>query len=617
MIPHEFVSEVIARTDIVDVLTEHNIQLKQAGRAEFKACCPFHSEKTPSFYVSRDKQVYNCFGCKAKGNVVKFLQEYDKLSFTDAVETLAERLNMEVPRNNFSKDKNRETASYRTYYEVMKECADKYHQVLTGSSGTAAMEYLTNRGITPETIERFNIGYAPDQWNFLQPRNENSDRTKTEQLLELGMLKKSMDNRIYDMFRHRVMIPIIDRRGRVIAFGGRVLNNDQPKYLNSPEMAIFHKGNELFGLYQAIEWHKNNRLEISKLIIVEGYMDVVALTQYGVNYAVASLGTSTTVDQLQLIFRNTKRLICCYDGDAAGHKAAWHALTIMLPILSDSVDVGFAFLPPEHDPDSFVRENGREKFEEYLDKAMTLEQYLFSYLSTHQANRNNTAELADNALSLLASMPDTVRLESLLTKLSTKVLMDREKLLVQLKRRRTYSQRPVEIRQEEDPPLEITPVRRMLILAIQYPSCVQANGKAIVDLINQIIDLNKDIKGLDVLAKLINFILKRDSGRISAASIVEAYAGTPLEKWIGKLAGIELYSRAMNIDLNNVSKDMISTLTRILVDDHQTRAISLRQLSMERKLTDEELLELTEHIRFVKKYYGKPILDADAEKPKV
>ncbi len=616
MIPKEFISELIAHTDIVEVLSEHNVQLKQTGREEFKACCPFHSEKTPSFYVSRDKQVYNCFGCKAKGNVITFLQEYDKLSFTDAVETLAERLNLEVPREGRSQRDGRNTASYRTMYELMKDCADRYHRALKSPEGVAAMEYLSSRGITPETIERFNIGYAPDLWNFISNSGDLSNQTRAEQLLELGMIKKTADGRdhFYDMFRNRVMIPILDRRGRVIAFGGRVLDKELPKYMNSPEMAIFHKGKELFGLYQTIEWHKNNRLEINKLIVVEGYMDVIALAQYGVNYAVASLGTATTIDQLQLIFRHTKRLICCYDGDAAGHKAAWHALTLMLPIMNDSIDVSFAFLPPEHDPDSYVRENGKDKFEEYLDNAMPFDRYLFSYLVTHQVNKSNNAELADSALTLLAGMPDTLRLSTMISSLSKKVFMDPEKLLAQLKRKRTYNRGDIRSPvNEESAPFEITPVRRLIILAVQYPTCVQSNGKAIVDLVNQIIELNIDLKGFDVLVRLVEFILKHEKGCISAASIVEAYAGTKLEVWIRRMAEIELYSRASNIDPNNVSKDIIATLTRILVDDHQTKASSLRQLSMKRKLTEDELRELTEHLCFVMKYYGKPIIEGDAK----
>ncbi len=611
MIPHEFISEVIARTDIVEVLREHHIELKQAGRGEFKACCPFHGEKTPSFYVSSDKQVYNCFGCKAKGNVVKFIQEYDKLSFVDAIETLAERLNMPVPhQSNGQNQENNSEFSLKELYNTMLLCSQLYHQVLMSPQGAIAMEYLSNRGITQDTIKRFNIGFAPDQWNFLSSNLKNYNPKLNKMLLELGMLRQNQEQRTFDMFRNRIMIPIIDRRGRVIAFGGRVMNNDQPKYMNSPEMAIYHKGNELFGLHQAIQWHQENRQDIQQIVIVEGYMDVIALSQFGINYAVASLGTATTRDQLQLVLRNTKRLIFCYDGDAAGQKAAWHALTIILGILDDAADVKFAFLPSEHDPDSYVRAYGKEGYEEYLNQALELEDYFFKYIKEHQVNPGNKNELAQIALEHMATMPDNIRLENMISMLSPRTNIDAEKLMTLLKRQRSYSNRrnPTPIEQQV-PSLEMTPMRRLLILAIQYPMCIQTHTKSIVKLLNQIIDLNPNLRGLSVFNGLVSFILQHEQGKVSAASIVEAYAATDLGKWMKVLSEQELYARAKNVDLENVYKDLASTMTRMLVDYHQAKVNDLLATGQSRELTPQELTELTEHQRFVKNNYGRPYIE--------
>ncbi|MBQ8707202.1 MAG: DNA primase [Succinivibrionaceae bacterium] len=610
MIPSEFITEIITSTNIVDVMRERHIELKPSGRGQYKARCPFHSEKTPSFYVSEDKQVYNCFGCKAKGNVIKFLTEYDKLSFVDAVETLAERLGLEVPHTaQGSRNNGKSSLQTRNLYDIMSRCADRYHEVLRSPRGSAALEYLKNRGITDDTIERFRIGYAPDLWNFISASGNGQMPENASELQELGMVKPTADGRLYDMFRHRVMIPILDRRGRVMAFGGRVLNDEQPKYLNSPEMTIFHKGRELFGLHQALEWHRNNRQELKRLVIVEGYMDVIALTQYGINYAVASLGTATTVDQLQLIFRNAPQLVCCYDGDSAGHKAAWHALVTMLPILEDSADVRFAFLPSEHDPDSFVRENGPDSFERFLNEALPLDKYLFRQLVASQTNPDNSAELADSAVNLLATMPDTFRRVQLTEILSKKVFMDVDRLTASIRQKAAYArnrngeQQPA---QQTENLLELTPIRRLLILAIQYPMTVRANAQAIVGLLNQIIDLNVNIKGLDVLAGLIKFILGQKCN-VSAASIVQAYSGSELSKWIGMLAEYEIYMNASNVDPVNVGKDMLATMTRLLVEYHQNEATKLRMLSQDRSLTEDELRKLTEHLRFVKTYYRMPL----------
>ncbi len=612
MIPQEFISDVVARTDIVDVMSEHSIELKTAGREEYKACCPFHGEKTPSFYVSREKQVYNCFGCKAKGNVITFLMEYDKLSFTDAVESLAERLGLDVPRITRSQRPGtpppQESAPVsRDLYALMQECAAAFASVLAGPQGETAAAYLADRGITPATIQRFGMGFAPEQWDFLIRNVARGDQERLRQLSELGMIKQNESGRMYDMFRNRVMIPITDRRGRTVAFGGRVLNNDKPKYLNSPEMAIFHKGRELFGLNQAQEQSRLKKQPLQILVLVEGYMDVIALAQSGVDNAVASLGTSTTADQLQLIFHSARKLVCCYDGDEAGQRAAWHALVTMLPIITDRCDAAFAFLPPEHDPDSYVREHGREGFENYLKNALSLEDYFFSYLDSH--NPGGTAELADEALSLLALMQNTFKLDSLLDTLAPRIFTSREKLGEKLQAKRNQLQRNARalppIQESPQNALEITPVRRLLILAIQHPASIQSHGSEMMALLDKIRTQDPALKGLDVLTGLCDFILRQAQGRISAASIIQAYQGTGLEKWLHLLSEQELYSRAANVDPENVWKDIQSTISGLLVDYHQVAVAALREAGRNRRLTDEELQSITEHLRFIHAYFRR------------
>ena len=396
-IPDAFIDDLLARSDIVELIGAR-VPLKRQGK-EYSARCPFHDERSPSFTVSPTKQFYHCFGCGAHGTAISFLMNYDRLEFLDAVEELAKRAGIEVPRDTRQAHQGNES---RELYAALEAAAKFFVQQLAGSD--KARGYLEKRGVDAENQARFGIGYAPDGFNGLKDAL-GTDERRLGLLDKTGMLSKSDSGRVYDKFRDRVMFPIHDRRGRVIAFGGRVLDKeDGPKYLNSPETALFHKGRELYGLWQVRQAHS----KIPKLVVVEGYMDVVALFQFGVNTAVATLGTATTPDHAELLFRNAADVYFCFDGDRAGRGAAWKALESVLPRMRDGRQAFFLFLPDGEDPDSIVRKEGAAGFDTRLAQATPLSEFFYSELSkdVNLAGMEGKARLAERAKPLLAGIPD-------------------------------------------------------------------------------------------------------------------------------------------------------------------------------------------------------------------
>ncbi|MGR2739762.1 DNA primase [Billgrantia sp. Q4P2] len=371
-IPQRFIDDLLARVDVVEVVGER-VQLKKAGR-NYSGLCPFHQEKTPSFTVSADKQFYHCFGCGAHGNALRFLMEYDKLRFPEAVEQLASRLGLEVPRE--GADDPRAQARERKRQEgvnLLELSASFFRERLKMPEGGQARDYLAQRGLSEEVQRDFGIGYAPDDWEALKRHLSAREIAEAVQV-EYGLLVQREDTgRTYDRFRDRVMFPIRDVRGRTIAFGGRVLGDAKPKYLNSPETPVFHKGRELYGLFEARQ--ANPRLE--RVVIVEGYMDVVALAQFGIRNAVATLGTSTSEEHLARLFRMVNEVVFCFDGDKAGRQAASRALETVLPQMIDGREARFLFLPEGEDPDTLVRREGREAFEDRITCASPLSEFLF------------------------------------------------------------------------------------------------------------------------------------------------------------------------------------------------------------------------------------------------
>jgi DNA primase len=397
-IPRSFIETLLSRADVVQVINQR-VPLKKAGTS-FKACCPFHEEKTPSFNVSSTKQFYHCFGCGASGDALKFLMEYDGLSFVEAVEALAAQYGMEVPREQRSPEQKKaqqiKQQQQRDLYDVMHLAAKFYrHQLRDHSLSQEAKEYLKRRGLSAEIAKEFVIGFAPPGWDSLV-MGLSADVKLQQQLIDVGLLVKKDDNKKYDRFRHRIMFPIRDGRGRVIAFGGRVLGDDQPKYLNSPETPIFHKSYTLYGLYEM----RQSRQKYDNILVVEGYMDVVALAQFGIRNAVATLGTATTVEHLELLFRQVNEVVFCFDGDNAGLKAAWKALDLALPMMEKERSVKFLFLPEGEDPDSMVRKDGMNGFNQRARSALSLSEFLMQGLQGRLAFPLNSIEGRQQFVSL-------------------------------------------------------------------------------------------------------------------------------------------------------------------------------------------------------------------------
>lgn len=377
-IPKPFIDSLLGRADLVQVINQR-VPLKKAG-ATYKACCPFHDEKTPSFNVNPQKQFYHCFGCGASGDALTFLMEYDGLSFVEAIESLAAMYGMEVPREQMSPQKRQQEQQrqqqQRDLYEVMKMAARFYRlQLRDHPQSQHAKEYLKRRGLTAEIAKEFKIGFAPPGWDSLL-KGLRADAGLQKQLIEAGMVVSKESGKIYDRFRERIMFPIRDGRGRYVAFGGRILDQGQPKYLNSPETPIFHKSNTLYGLYEM----RRSRVQVDTILVVEGYMDVVALAQFGIRNAVATLGTATTPEHLELLFRQVNQVVFCFDGDEAGTKAAWKALDIALPMMEGERLVKFLFLPQGEDPDSMVRKEGVDAFNRRITSSLSLSDFLLQGL---------------------------------------------------------------------------------------------------------------------------------------------------------------------------------------------------------------------------------------------
>lgn len=400
-IPQNFIDDLVSRADIIEVVNAR-VPLRKKGK-EYTACCPFHNEKTPSFTVSDSKQFYHCFGCGAHGTALGFIMEYENLDFVDAVEALAAEYNLEVPRESSQTYSPDTKDSKQPLYDILEKVSELFKQQLKTSD--KAIQYLKKRGLSGDVAKTYQIGYAPDGWNFLTD-HLGSDRKTIDALIATGLLVSNENGKQYDRFRDRIIFPITDRRGHIIGFGGRVIDQGEPKYLNSPENVVFHKGQELYGLFEARKAVRN----LEQLIIVEGYMDVVALAQHGVNYAIASLGTATTSEQLQRAFRTVRTIIFCYDGDQAGKKAAWRALENALPLLRDGFEAKFLFLPETEDPDSMIRKEGKENFEQRLLTAKPLSEFLFEHLAENinVSSPEGKSALADKAKPLLSKLPDSV-----------------------------------------------------------------------------------------------------------------------------------------------------------------------------------------------------------------
>jgi DNA primase len=537
MIPRQFIDDLLARADIVELI-DSRVPLKKAGK-NYQACCPFHTEKSPSFSVSQDKQFYHCFGCGAHGNAISFLMEFDRLEFPDAIEELASHYSMEVPRekNNQSpaQQKQQQQAHQQKQddYELMEKISRFYQQQLkVAENKNTAIEYLKGRGLSGEVVKRFGIGYISDAWDGVMNSFAKNPQT-TQQLVDLGMAIPGDKNRPYDRFRGRIQFPIRDKRGRVIGFGGRVLGDGTPKYLNSPETRIYHKGQELYGLYEAKQANK----QLSRLVVVEGYMDVVALAQHGVSYAVASLGTATTPEQLQTLFRTVKEVICCYDGDRAGRDAAWRAMDNALPLIQDGYSLKFVFLPDGEDPDSLIREQGQTAFEEILDNATPLSIFLFDHLSL-QVNMN-TLEGKSKMIELfqpyLNKLPDSTLKDSILTELANKFARGNEKRLEELRKKNTQNNKASTIKKQS----KITPLRLAIALLLEHPHIIKALPD--ITILQQL-----NMPGIPLLNSLL--VLCKQNSDINSGQLIEHFRGTTEGSQLTKLMCLQHHVEPENAE---------------------------------------------------------------------
>jgi len=570
-IPQSFIEDLLARTDIVELI-DSRVQLKKAGK-NYQACCPFHNEKSPSFSVSPEKQFYHCFGCGAHGNAISFMMEYDGLGFRDAIEELADLHGLKIPEE--SQDRSGPDPQVaRDHYQLLEQACQFYQSQLR--QAPAAIDYLKGRGLSGQVVKQFAIGYAPAGWDGLRQllvRNRQSE----EQLETLGMLIKKEQGRSYDRFRDRIMFPIRDRRGRIIGFGGRVLGDGTPKYLNSPETPIFHKGKELYGLYEVRQAHK----EPARILIVEGYMDVVALAQYGVDYAVASLGTSTTAEHMHLLFRTTAQVICCYDGDNAGREAAWRALENALPCLQDGKELKFVFLPPEHDPDSFIRAEGKAAFEQALDQAQSFADFLFERLARDLALEGEAGkhELANKAIALIRRVPEGFTREGLITRLSSQLRWgENEKRLKELlARQERQAQEPLPTGAKAGK-IKLTLVRRAIALVVQHP----AIAAELPPLPDELRALKQP--GIGFLLQLLAQVQARP---LTTGQLLEQWRGTREGDGLAQLASLEEVAIG-----EHIREELEDTCARLIELYLQQRLDELQEKGSQGRLSREETQEL-------------------------
>ncbi|BDA01349.1 DNA primase [Vibrio cholerae] len=577
-IPRSFIDDLLARLDIVDVI-DARVKLKKKGK-NYSACCPFHNEKTPSFSVSQEKQFYHCFGCGAHGNAIDFVMEYERMEFPEAIEELASTIGLEVqreertPSSPFAKNTPAvKSEDKRSLYDLMGSIAQFYRQQLKVPANKHAIEYLKNRGLSGEIVQKFGIGYIADEWDLVR-RNFGQQRSSEDMLVTAGMLIENDNGRRYDRFRGRVMFPIRDRRGRVIGFGGRITEQGTPKYLNSPETPIFHKGKELYGLYEVLQAYR----EPPQILVVEGYMDVVALAQYGVDYSVASLGTSTTGDHLQLLFRQTNHVICCYDGDRAGRDAAWRALENALSYLKSGNILKFLFLPDGEDPDSYVRKYGKADFEQQVANATPLSQYLFENLiELHQINlgsHEGKSALRAVATPLIDKIPDPFLQEIL-----EKLLDERTGFDHQLRRKKA---RKTENRPAPHKAIKRTPMRDVIALLIQNPSYAEL----VPDLASV---RHLMISGLDTFSEVLEKC--RQYPHITTGQLLEHWRDSKNETLLSRLASWEI-----PLVEDNQEELFLDSLDKILAQCVEKQIENLQAKERSVGLSTEEKRELQDLI---------------------
>ncbi|MGZ5044375.1 MAG: DNA primase [Methylobacter sp.] len=551
-IPREFIDELLVRVDIVDLIDSH-VPLKKTGN-NFVARCPFHSEKTPSFSVNPKKQFFYCFGCGASGNAISFLMNFSHLDFVEAVEDLAGFAGLEVPRESLEHHQpEQKKVDLKSLYALMEQVAAFYaEQLRTSNEGKKAAQYLKKRGVSGDCAGDFMLGYAPDEWKAL------STRFNQKLLLEAGLLVHNENDQLYDRFRGRLMFPIRDKRARIIGFGGRVLDNSLPKYLNSPETSLFHKGKEVYGLYELLQ--KNTKPQ--RILIVEGYMDVISLAQHGIHYAVAALGTATSQAHLDLLFRLSSELVFCFDGDKAGREAAWRAMEPAFSSLKDGRQIRIMLLPQDHDPDSLVREEGVDGFISRVETAETLSEYFFGHFSKELklSEMEGRAQLVIKAKPYLDKLPESIFKEMMfarlkeLSKWTNPNVLENTTTLTPKQEPKQY--RKIGRKRPQDSG-RLSTARVAIALLVQNPGLAELAEQREIDW-NEL-----DFSGSVLLKNILQMIA--DKNPPNMATLMECYRDTAEEKSVKALALLDA-----QVSDDKIEAVFCDSLDRLLTQARET-----------------------------------------------
>lgn len=576
-IPRPFIDDLLNRVDIVEII-DSRVPLKKKGR-EYWACCPFHNEKSPSFSVSQSKQFYHCFGCQQHGNAISFLMEYDHMDFVESIEALAQHIGIEVPyekgRYPSSHQSTKQTPQSEALMNTLQQCSEYFQAQLT--LNPQAIDYLKQRGVSGQTSKAFGIGFAPQGWNNLNGNTEN--------LLNSGMLIQNDNGKTYDRFRHRLMFPIRDRRGRTIAFGGRVIDpQDNPKYLNSPESPVFHKGEEIYGLYEL----KQANTRIGQIYITEGYMDVVALAEHGISTAVATLGTAINGQQIEKLFRLSAKLIFCFDADQAGRKAAWRALESSIPLLKEGRISRFLFLPEGHDPDTYIKQFGKDAFMQEAEKAASLSEFLIKeLLNQNEIISNEGRKLFIDKLVFHASKIPQPELKALL-------IQDAERLPTIKSDQRSLNRLKGIITQESItqnlPEQHWTPTRLAINLLLQKPSLARSAGN-----LEELAET--DIPGITLLLKILDHIYEEPD--ITTQNLLSRFAGNENEGQLYKIAAMR---PAIQNEIDDIQPMFDDAIRKLRPKYAESRFKKLQQKLMSgQKLQENELNEYRQILRRDKK----------------
>lgn len=615
-IPREFIDEVLNTTDIVELI-DSRVPLKHSGNNHM-ACCPFHGEKTPSFSVNQTKQFYHCFGCGVSGDAIKFLMDYEHQSFVEAIEELAQMAGLQVPKVAYSQDQPRQTPEH---FELLQQVSSYYqYQLQNHPRSQLVQDYVQQRGLDSAAIKKFELGFAPPGWDNVLNVIGAADEKKNQALFDTGMLikrdeesssrgnKKSSEKTSqhkspwYDRFRERLMFPIRDRRGRTIAFGGRILGDGKPKYLNSPETKLFHKGQELYGLFEL----KQSLRKIEQILVVEGYMDVVSLAQFGVLYSVATLGTATTIEHLQKLFRLCDDVIFCFDGDRAGREAAWRAMNNALPAIKPGKQARFMFLPDGEDPDSLIRHKGKAGFEAEIDKAMTFSEFFFERLmqQVNMQSLDGRSQLIDLCKPYLEKIHEGAFQTLMIARLSELAEIDQMSLLSLLGIKHlsgikgsqknhsplTYSS-GVNRPKRNNSPQAASPIKKAIRYLLQYPALAELSGDPGRFSSLQSIDTTIFIQLLDLL---------QNDPHLSTARILSQWqnSGQELEQYqyLSKLA-IEPLLISDEQAVRNEFNDILQLLAR---QCQQQRFEQLQRKQKQQNLAGQELREYVQLLNLLK-----------------